>query len=191
MKKLALTLVTLFAASAFLAGCGGDDDGGTAELVSNQDLTAPVSAANVNAIAGDTFTFPNGVTSLGTVTSTDVRLNTSTFTVSTGTSTASGTLGFGSCILTVTSSNFLPPSPLANGQTVTINPCNLQVDTSGIKASENAVARAVSFILGGNASLAKTYQVDINGSGVVTINGDTVGTVTLTVTTGGTGGSSN
>jgi hypothetical protein len=182
MKKL--TLATVFAASTFLAACGGGDD--NTELVATADVSAPVSALNVAAAANEPFTFSTGVGAFGTTTPTTVTLDsTTTFTVSSTQGTANGDLSFGSCIFTVTSSTFLPGSPLASGGRVEVQPCNLSIDTSGLRASQNAVARAVSFVLGGNASQAKNLQVDIGENGVVTVNGKAVATVTLVPTTGG------
>jgi hypothetical protein len=185
-KKLGLTAITLLA-SAILVACGGG--GGDAPLVASANATAPVTSTTVAAVVSEPFVFSTGVPKFGTATPTTVTLNTaSTFSVTATEGNASGTLAFGSCIFTVTTSTFVAPHPLAIGETVTVNPCSLTIATAGVAAEGNAVARAVSFVLEGNASVANSLQVDIADNGTVIVEGVSLGTVTLTPATGGTGG---
>jgi hypothetical protein len=184
MKKLGLTLISLLTASLVLVSCGGGGD--APATIASSNLTTAVAASNVAAVTGESFTFSSGVTSFGTASATTVTLNsTSTFSVTATEGTATGNLSFGSCIFTVTGSNFPVGSPLALGATVTVHPCTLTIATAGVSSTENAVARAVSFVLAGNASVAKNLEVDISDSGVVTVEGVSVGTVTLQAATGG------
>jgi len=186
MKKLGLTL---FVASALLVACGGGGGGESQPLVASSNVTAAVTSSTVAGVTSEPFVFSSGVSDFGTTSPTTVTLNSaSSFSVSSTEGTASGSLGFGSCIFTVTASTFGPTSPLAAGKTVTVNVCSITVDTAGLRAAENAVARAVSFILAGNASQSRSLSVDITETGVVTVKGTTVGTVTLTPATGATGG---
>jgi hypothetical protein len=156
-------------------------------VVGGGNVTAPVTVATAAAVTGESFNFPSGVAKFGTTAATTVSLNsTSTFTVSAGAEgTASGNLTYGSCIFTVTASTFPASSALALGKTVTVHPCSITVATAGVPASGNAIARAVSFVLEGNASQAHNLSVDISDSGVVTVDGVDVGSVTLTPLTGG------
>lgn len=183
MKKLASAFL-LSLGAVLLAGCGGG--GGATTMVATADLTAPVTASSVPAVSGESFAFSSGVPSFGTTTTTTVQItSTSTFAVSSADGTASGNLTFGSCIFTVTASTYVAPHPLAMGGVVTVNPCNIVVDTSGLAAEQNAVARAVSFVLAGNASLANQITVDIQSDGTVIVDGVNVGDVTLSPVTGG------
>lgn len=183
MKKLGLTLISL-TTSFMLVACGGGG-GDAPPMVASTDLTAAVNSGTVAAIAGEQFTFTNGVTDFGTASSTAVTLNASTFNIAATEGTASGNLTFGSCIFTVTASTFTAPSLLDVGDVVEVTPCNLTVATEGLSATENAVARAVSFVLGGDASASKDLSVDISADGEVTVDGVSLGTVTLEAATGG------
>ncbi len=182
-KKLGLGLISLVAAAVLVACGGGNDNASTA---ASADETAPVNAGSVAAVVGQGFTFNNGVTKFGTASPTTVTLNSaSTFSVAATEGSASGNLAFGSCIFTVTSSTFPAGSPLAVGQVVTVHPCNISVATAGVNVEAGAIARAVSFLLEGNASQAKDLSVDVSGTGTVTVNGTIVGTVTVSPVTGG------
>jgi hypothetical protein len=191
LKKLGLALVLV--ASGMLVACGGggggDGGGQSAPLVGSSNLSANMTSSSAAAVAGESFTFSSGVTDFNTTSPTTVSINsTSTFSVSATEGTASGNLTFGSCIFTVTSSTFPVGSPLAVGGVVTVHPCTLTVATQGLVAEANAVQRAVSFVLAGNASQSKDMQVDIIADGSVIVDGVTIGTVTLTAATGGSGG---
>lgn len=185
MKKLGLTLL---AAAAMLVACGGGGDEPQSQVASS-NVTAAVTASTVAGVAAEPFVFSSGVSDFGTTSATTVTLNSaSSFSVSSSEGSASGNLGFGSCIFTVTTSTFPSTSPLGLGKTVTINPCSITVNTAGLRAEENAIARAVRFVLGVNTSQPKDLQVDISTDGTVTVKGVAVGTVTLTPATGATGG---
>jgi len=183
MKKLGLPLISLFAAFT-LAACGGGG-GDSPPQAASADLTAAVNSSSVAAIAGEQFTFANGVTDFGTTSSTAVTLTDSTFDIAATEGTASGDLTFGSCIFTVTASTFTAPSLLDVGDVVTVQPCSITVATAGQTATNNAIERAVSFLLGGNASAAKNLEVQISPTGTVTVEGVSIGTVTMEPVTGG------
>jgi hypothetical protein len=183
MKKLGLTLL---AAAAILAACGGGGDD-SPPVAATSNVTAAVTSSTVAGVTGEPFVFSSGVSDFGTTSATTVTLNSaSSFSVSSSEGSASGGLTYGSCIFTVTSSTYPSGHPLAVGGVVRVNPCSITVNTAGLRAEENAVARAVSFVLAGNASQTKSLQVDISDSGTVTVKGVTVGTVTLSPVTGGT-----
>jgi hypothetical protein len=174
----------LIATSFVLASCGGGD--GDSLAVSSSNLTAPVNASTASAIAGESFAFSGGVEKFGTTSPTTVTLGSaSTFSVAATEGTASGNLTFGSCIFTVTASTFPATSPLALGKTVTVHPCNMTVATAGAPAVGGAAARAVSFVLEGNASQSHNLMVDVADNGTITVEGVNVGSVTLAPVTGG------
>jgi hypothetical protein len=190
VKKIASRLIAVSLLCGMLSACGGGGGGDLPPLVGATNLVVPVNARTVPAIAGQVFTIPRGVASFGTSAPTDVTLNTSTFTISTAGANASGTLTFGSCIFTVTNSTFAADSPLANGKTVTVEPCTYTVATGGLRVDGGEVARAISLNLGNDGSDPAQLLVDIAPNGTVTVNGVAVGTITLTPATGATGSGS-
>jgi hypothetical protein len=186
MKKI-FGLIMVVAASAFIAGCSdGDDD--PLPTVAAVDATIPVTSTTAAAVATVPFTFPAGVPDLGTTASTTVSFtNTATtpgFSIASGTSVASGATTFGSCIFVVASSSFPAGHRLAQGNTVTVNPCNIRLGTQGAPADSIARARAAVFILGAAASTGTTVTVTVNPGGSITVNGRDVGTVTLVPVSG-------
>jgi hypothetical protein len=94
------------------------------------------------------------------------------------------TAAFGSCIFAVTSSNFAAGHPLALGQTVTVNPCNVDVNTTGAVANGVATSRSVALLLGAAASAGSSVIISVTAGGALTLNGSNVGTVTLTPVSG-------
>ena len=178
--------------TATLAACGGGDSSslGFSSVTSTANVSTPVTALNAAAVVNTPFSFPAGVPAFGTTgTATTLALtNTAaspTFSITSGGRTATGVTTFGSCIVTVTASTFLPPSPLAVGQSITINPCSLNVGTSGGAANGSSNATNVSLVLGTVASSNVVLPVIINPNGSVVINNVIVGTVTVAVVTGG------
>jgi hypothetical protein len=188
LKKLGLGLISLVAAAAMLAACGGGGGSSEPDQVASANVTAPITSSSVAAVTGESFTFSGGVSKFGTATPTTVTLDSaSSFAIASNEGTASGNLGFGSCIFTVTQSTFPAGHALALGKVVTVHPCSITVATAGVTAEANATARAVSFVLEGNASVANSLTVDIADNGTVIVDGVSVGTVTLTPATGASG----
>lgn len=181
--KLALGAV---AAAALLAACGGGSSDPI--LVSSSDAAVPASAAVVSAVAGTSFSFESGVAALGTTGATSVAFTGTAaspgFNVSSGGNTATGSAGFGSCIFVVSSSSFPAGHSLAPGQTVTVNPCSLSVRTTGAVANGVAVPRNVALLLGAASSANSTATVAVTAGGALTLNGASVGTVTLVPVSG-------
>lgn len=186
MKRF-LKTAALACAIATLVSCGGGGGGGQTLGVSG-DTTLGTNAAVAAAVTGTDFTFPSGVAELGTAGSTSVAFtsggSTPSFSISSGGSTATGTTTFGSCIFAVTSSTFPGGHPLALGQTVTVNPCNLRIGTAGAVANGVAQSRSVALLLGAASSSGATVSVGVNAGGQLTLNGNSVGTVTLTPVSG-------
>jgi hypothetical protein len=148
-----------------------------------------VTASTVAAVTGKSFSFNSGVSALGTTSPTTVSVDSaSTFSVTSAQGNASGNLSFGSCIFTVTASTFPAGSPLATGKVLEVQPCALEIPTAGIVTSAPATVLSVTFNLGGALSAAQSFTIDVLDNGTVTVNGTTVGTVTVTPSTGATGG---
>jgi hypothetical protein len=88
------------------------------------------------AVANKPFSFASGVPAFGTTAATTVTVTSATGAkIDSGGKTATTGLRFGSCIFTVTMSSFTAPSPLAMGQTVTVNPCDITLNDSANTAS--------------------------------------------------------
>lgn len=182
------------ALAATLAACGGSDTPAVVKVAS-VDTTAAISSSDittstaiVTAVLGKTFTFP-AVTELGTTAATTLALSGSgsapTFSIGSEGKTATGSMGFGSCIFTITQSDFVAPHKLAVGQIVTVTPCALEVQTAGDTATGTATDTPTNFVLGTTSSADVPLSVAIAVDGTVTVAGQTVGTVSTTTTTGG------
>ncbi|MBC5765342.1 hypothetical protein [Ramlibacter albus] len=186
MKKL-LGLIVAVGASALLYACGGS--GGDQPLGVASNTTLATNSTVAAAVVATPFSFPSGVPALGTTAATTVTFtSTSTapaFNISeAGGRTATGTTSFGSCIFAVTASTFPAGHPLALGQTVTVNPCNLSVGTTGAVANGVATSRSIALLLGAAASSGQSATVNVNPGGQLTLNGQSVGQVTLTPVSG-------
>lgn len=184
MKKLGMILGLAAAVAISACGGGGDDP----VLVAPATAVVPVTAAAATAVVSQTFAFPSGVPDLGTTGTTTLAFTstatTPAFQIASGGNTATGTTQFGSCIFTVTASTFPAGSRLAVGQTITVNPCNISVQTAGQQANGVAATRSASFVLGNAVSSGATITVAVNPGGQLAIGGVSVGTVTLTPVTG-------
>ncbi len=187
MKSSNIKLVfSAVAAAALLGACGGGSSDPI--LVASADAAVPVNATVVAAVAGTSFAFPSGVPALGTTGETTLAFSGTAaspgFSVGSGGNTASGSAAFGSCIFAVTNSTFPAGHPLATGQTVTVNPCNMSVNTTGAVANGVATSRSVALLLGAASSAGASVVVAVNAGGQLTLNGSSVGTVTLTPVSG-------
>lgn len=190
LAKFALGLTL----AAGLAACGGGNDAPAVVTVASADKTATISATDtvtstavVTAVLNKTFTFP-AVTELGTSAATTLVLSGSgaspTFSIGSDGKTASGTMGFGSCIFTITTSDFVAPHKLAAGEKVTVDPCALDVKTGGDTATATATDTPTVFVLGTTESAEVVLPVAVSPTGTVTVAGQVVGTVSTTTTTG-------
>jgi hypothetical protein len=183
-KFLALALI---AGTALLSACGGGSD--DPPLVAANDAVLSVNPVAAVAVAQTPFSFPAGVPALGTTATTTVVFTSTasspSFSIASGGATATGVTSFGSCIFVVTSSTFPTGHPLAQGQTVTVNPCNLRIGTAGAQANGVAQSRSIALLLGAAASANQSATVGVNAGGQLTLNGNSMGTVTLTPISGG------
>jgi hypothetical protein len=183
------------AAAALLSACGGGGGsaGNDAPAVAVADTTVGVSPTVTGAVVSAAFSFPSGVTSFGTTSPTTVTFNDTTpipaFTVTSGGNTAIGATTFGSCIFKIAESDFPASSSLAEGRTITVNPCNININTRGQVANGVEQPRGVELVLNAVASSRTALNVSVTRSGQVVLNGATVGTVVLSDGTGATGGS--
>ena len=74
--------------------------------------------------------------------------------------------------------------PLALGQTVTVNPCTVNANTTGAVANGQATSRSVALVLGAAASANSTVTVGVNAGGQIVLNGALVTTIQLTPVSG-------
>jgi hypothetical protein len=191
---LSLTLV------AGLAACGGSSappvqvvsTNATATIKGDTPAAVATAQAVVTAVLNKTFTFP-AVPALGTTAATTVALAGTgaapTVAIASGGKKASGTMSFGSCIFKITVSDFVAPSPLAVGNTVTIDPCSLNLQTTGVVANGTPVNTNATLALGAVVSdqqqiAASAAGVSISSTGVVTVGGQTIATVPTKDSTG-------
>ena len=185
MKKL-LGFIVAVGVSALLYACGGGGDEQPLGVAGNTTLAT--NSTTAAAVVNTPFTFSSGVPAFGTTAATTVQFtSTSTapaFSVSSGGATASGTTSFGSCVFAVTSSSFPAGHPMAVGQTVTVNPCNLSVNTAGAVANGVATSRSVALLLGAASSAGSGNAIAVTAGGALTLNGNNVGLVTLTPVSG-------
>jgi hypothetical protein len=70
------------------------------------------------------------------------------------------------------------------GQVITVDPCNINVNTKGATANGVATSRAIALVLGAASSSGATITVGVNPGGQLTLNGNLAGTVTLVPVTG-------
>jgi predicted small lipoprotein YifL len=187
MKK---TLASLFAIAlaASLTACGGGGSEPAPVEVVAADTTIPTTAATAPAVVNVPFTFPAGVPDFGTTGTTTLAFTSTTttpaFSIASGGNTATGTTTFGSCHFLVTASTFPSTSKLALGQTIIVNPCNISVSIAGQAANGVAATHSAALILGAAVSAGESVTIAVNPGGQLTLNGQSVGTVTLKPVTG-------
>ncbi|HEY8358743.1 MAG TPA: hypothetical protein VIL30_14900 [Ramlibacter sp.] len=173
-----------------LAACGGGGSDPVAGAAT--DLTISIDETNgrtaARAVVNEDFVFAAvpafGTTGTTTLTFTDTAA-TPAFSITSGGNTASGVTVFGSCEFNVTESTFPAGSPLAEGETVVIEACALQVDTSGAPANGASQARTATLSLDGAPSQPIAVVIEVQPNGDVELNGEPVGEVPVRDLTGG------
>jgi hypothetical protein len=187
MNKMLSLALAVFAAVS-LTACGGGGGEPPATQVAAADTTIPANGTTTAAVTNIPFTFPAGITEFGTTSTTTVAFtDTSTtpaFSIASGANTATGTTAFGSCIFKITQSTFASTSKLAQGNTITVEPCSFKVNTAGVSANGVAVSRSIALTLGAAVSSGQPVMLNVNPGGQLTINGRSVGSVTLQFVTG-------
>ena len=187
--KINLKTALVIVAAALLTACGGGDDDPPARVAA-ADIKVAASPTTTAAVVGRAFSFPGGVSSLGTTATTTVAF-TSTGTVpeftiaSVGEGTATGSTEFGSCIFRIRTSIFAATHALGVGKTVRIDPCTFTANTSGLPADDTAFDRLLTFQLGTNLSVPMAFKVSVGPDGVVKINGFAIGSISTVPVTGG------
>ncbi|MDP1892433.1 MAG: hypothetical protein Q8K55_16215 [Gemmatimonadaceae bacterium] len=191
-----VTVAAVLAVGVASTACK-DDSTAPKVMVAATDATVAVNGTVTSALAGTTFNFEGGAGALApAVANQNLALSfggtatvpTADMVITSPTGATVGTLGanvtFGSCIFAVTRSSFPAGHALALGQTITVNPCNLSMNTKGAVANGQATSRSVALLLGTAASIGATVQVAVNAGGQIVLNGNTVGTVSLTPISG-------
>lgn len=193
MKKLFL-LAAALSSALVLTACGG---GGGAETVTvaatdtTLAITPATGIATTTAVLSKEFDFPAGVPALGTTGTTTVTFtpaatgNPGFAITEAGTGTATGVMEFGSCIFLITESTFPPTHRLAKGNKVTVNSCNVKVNTDDVPADGVSRTRNANLLLNEAASTGEPVTVHVNPGGQFTLNNVFVNTVTLVFVSGG------
>ena len=189
--KISKTLQTLFLAAsvAALAACGGGSTTSPIPVVTSNTSIAinpSTGPAFLQALNGQTVSFASGVAELGTTGPTTISFSGSTFTVTetlTG-KTVTGPMTFGSCIFTATNSAIVA---FAVGKTITVNPCSLEIPTSGVAANGQGSSLVIGFKF---PSAVGTFKiaVTVGPSGDVFLGNFLIGKATVSAPTGATGG---
>ena len=184
---LAVAIITLAA-----CGDGGSSTPPAPTIVATANLIAPASPAVVAAIVNTPYTFPAGVPEFGTTAATTLQFtsggNTPTFSISSGGTTATGVTSFGSCNFTITGVSGVT-GPLTVGRVIRVDPCQLNVATSGLAAIGSSTSRNTSLLLGRSNSNGVLLPFNINANGDVTIitpsgNNIFLGRITVAPVTG-------
>jgi hypothetical protein len=187
--------VAIVSTATLFVAC--DEDPTAPLMVAASNTTLNMNPTVASAVVGTAFSFPGNAGALApavagqnlvlTFGGTATALTTSaTITTAAGatTGTFTATTTFGSCIFAITASTFPAGHALSLGQTVTVNPCNMTVATAGAAANGVGTSRSVALVLGSAASSGQSVTVGVNPGGQLTLNGQTVGTVTLTPVSG-------
>jgi hypothetical protein len=188
--KVALFTLAASTAALVLYACGEKSSEPTTEVVA-EDAVAQVTVETIPALFETPLTFETGVPDFEITTpvtlsfaTNDTAPATPEFSIKTTTDSASGVTTFGSCIFTVSASTFPAGSRLAMGNTIVVNPCNINVQSAGLQATGVSATRSVALLLGAAASSGASINVSVNPGGQLTLNGISVGTVTLVPFTG-------
>jgi hypothetical protein len=194
-----LVAVCALASALAMVGCGGGDGGdeGGATVTSGETISSvntgavAVNASTVQSVVGQPVTFSNGGVFDPSLAGTQATL---TFTsptqanLTSGGSTSTAGVGFGSCTFTFTQ------GPLA-GKSITFTTCTLQITGSNVTAGGGAVSGSLTLTLSGpfgsSTSIAITVQISILADGTLLVNGVSTGIIISSngspVTTGTTG----
>lgn len=188
-------LAVVTSAAAVLVACGGGGSDAPATVAANAAPLAINAASGptaVQAIGTDTMVFAGGVPDFGTTGSTSLKVGAppygattpATFTVTSGASTATGDLTYGSCIFTVKSSNFPASSKLLVGAVIKVDPCVVNLSTLGVPTTTATFPITATLTLNTVTSAPYKVTVSISPSGVVTVNGIIVTIVGVKPVTG-------
>lgn len=189
--RISKYLLAILAAAALVAcgGGSGDDTTTVAADVPPVAINPQTGAVAAQALNAQPISFASGVPSFGTTgqatTLTITAGATPTFGVSAGGNTATGTLGFGSCIFTVTASTFTAPHPLQLGASVTVADCAIDLNTANVTAEGGSATVQATVSLNGTVSAPITTTVVIQSNGDVLVGGTKITSASVTQVTGG------
>jgi len=79
-------------------------------------------------------------------------------------------MAFGSCIFIIRASTFPADHPLGLGKTLTVNPCETDIDTSGAPANGSTNAFDASLQLGNTSSQPVTVPVTLQPNGGIILS---------------------
>jgi hypothetical protein len=106
-------------------------------------LSRTVDQATADDVNNRSFTFTNGAVFNSTLASVSTALvfsnNAQNFSLCSGSQAAAGTNKFGSCILTVTNSNYSPGTGPQINDVITLDPCDFNSDTNTLTVSQGDV----------------------------------------------------
>ena len=173
-STFALRLVAMLALVGVLALFGCSDDEDDAVVIGTQ--VVPLRADNAASLAGETFTFPNGVGAFGTAGSTDLAYpadaagNEVDITAAGG--TASAGAEYGSCIFDVIESTFRT-GPLADpeGPAIEILDCNLTVNGGEFTVGGPSGPCTIRLAFGLSLSQPIDATCNIDADGNLVVNG--------------------
>ncbi len=200
-----MAIAGVLAGMVLILGCGGGagEEDTTKVAASDTATSTPTALAQtVKAVDGQSFAFSNGsrpdcsslATQPITLTFTDTGAANPTATVTAPTVTGTngqqasftGATTFGSCTFVVTASTFPAGMGPQRGNTITVNPCQVNIKTGGVQATGQATVVQILLQLGLVPSRANQANVAIDpDTGTVTVNNVSTGlTVTLHALTG-------
>lgn len=171
-STFALRLVAMLALVGALAllGCPSDDED-DAVVIGTQVVR--LRAGNAAMLAGETFTFPNGVRAFGTPGSTDLAYPAGTagneVNITAAGGTASAGAEYGSCIFNVIESTFARGPLRPGGPPIEISVCTLVVNGGQFTVGGPSGPCTLTLTLGATVSEREdaTCLVDLNGNLVV------------------------
>jgi hypothetical protein len=179
-----LVAVCALANTLAMFGCGGDGDVGGATTSNVSNVPVPLNATTVQAVVGQQFTMPNGAIfdpGIGNNPATLTFDSPTTFSLTSGSSGASGNVAFGSCTLTFTLSGFPAGQGPQVGKVITFTTCSIQITASNVTAGGGAVSGTLTLTLigptGSSTSIAITVQVSILANGTLLVNGVSTGII--------------
>lgn len=172
-----LKFLALIGAAATLVACGGGNN--TAPLRVSGNAVGNVTAANFAALAGSTFTFPNGLADLGTTAATTVTLG-GTAAAPTATITSGGTsvvadVVFGSCKFTFRTIAFGKGA----GFTFTYPTCTYTFQTNNLPIVPSQQPVPTIWTLGTFATLPLNIDMVVGTGGSLIVGGKPVSGVTV------------
>lgn len=164
------------AAGLALGGCDDEEGGATVDVNAKVNATA----ATVNAVKGQEFTFAMGIPSImGATGSTSVTFTAANAaTIKRMNMMGNAMVAYGSCTFTV-------PMGGAAGipaGSYTVNPCTINVNAMGVPVGGAEVTGTITLTLGNSTSMTRMVMISVAANGQVSINGQVIPGLVLTGT---------